>query len=275
MKYMDKILKFQELFSKSKNIAILTGAGISSESGIPTFRGIDGLWRKFDVKKLATLEAFNKNPLLIWEFYHYRRELISKNKPNKTHFVLVELEKKCKKENKKFSLITQNIDGFHTLAGSENVLEMHGNIWETRCTQCKDIIINKEIPICPALRGKGDPSLDFFDSNIPIKNLPHCKKCNGLLRPNVVWFNESLNPVIMNKINNILENCDFFLVIGTSSTVYPAARFIPQVNNRKIPIIEINTEITPNSSYCTLTFQEKASIILPKLLQIEIIEYNK
>lgn len=185
---------FRAVFEKSRNIVALTGAGISAESGVPTFRGSGGLWRTYKAQELATPEAFASNPSLVWEFYSYRRELVLTKQPNEAHKVLAETEKRLANEGRKLVVITQNIDELHRRAGSDNVIELHGTLFKTQCTKCGDIAENRNSPIVPALKGKGDPNPAEMDSKIPIRDLPHCNKCNGLLRPYVVWFGEPLDP---------------------------------------------------------------------------------
>ncbi|CAF1191619.1 unnamed protein product, partial [Didymodactylos carnosus] len=206
--------EFHSLLSKSKSIVVLTGAGVSAESGVPTFRGEGGLWRKYQATDLATPQAFHKNPSLVWEFYHYRRELVQTKHPNPAHYALVEAEKRFKSEGKHFCLITQNVDGLHHRAGSENLLEMHGNLFYVRCTneKCQKIEENHDSPICDALKDKGAPNPDTKSAEIPVEKLPRCKHCSSLLRPHIVWFGEALWPDVLEKIENEQEKCDLFIV---------------------------------------------------------------
>jgi len=260
--------KFHSAIADAKYVAVLTGAGVSAESGVPTFRGAGGYWRKWQAQDLATPQAFSKNPSLIWEFYHYRRETVSKCKPNRAHLALAAFEKRMEKEKKKFILLTQNIDRLHHAAGSKNIVEIHGTLWVTRCTQCLDERENRKIPMCAALEGKGAPNPEAQDASIPLKDLPSCEKCGGLLRPAVVWFNENLNEQIMQHVNEVLSQCDLFLVIGTSSVVYPAALFAPRVSQRGVEVAEFNIETTPATSDCTYAFQGKCGDTLPSALEI-------
>ncbi|XKL68667.1 hypothetical protein PGB90_006436 [Kerria lacca] len=243
--------KFKQVLNQSKNILILTGAGVSAESDIPTFRGSGGFWRKYRSQSLATPEAFKKSPSLVWEFYHYRRELVLTKKPNKAHLAIAEFEKRCQNENREVTIITQNIDGLHSEAGSKNVIELHGSLFKTRCTVCNDIQINKDSPICSALKNKGAPDVDNINyEEIPIHDLPKCKKlnCGGLLRPHIVWFGENLHTDVLIETEKVLQNCDVCLVVGTSSVVYPAASFALRLAKRGVPVAEFNIEITPNTS---------------------------
>lgn len=238
---------FKEVLSKSNNIVAVTGAGISAESGIPVFRGPGGFWRKYRATDLATPEAFRANPSLVWEFYHYRRTVAFAAQPNKAHLALAKYEEICKKDGRKLTVITQNVDGLHIRAGSENVIEMHGSLRKIICTKCKEIEVNTDNPINETFRGRGEPSNMDEDSKSPIprEDLPKCKKCNSLARPYIVWFGESLEPEVMRKSRELIENCDLCLVIGTSSVVYPAAMFAPTVVRRGKPVAEFNLNEEP------------------------------
>ena len=158
----------REKIASARSLAVLTGAGISADSGVPTFRGADGLWRNFRAEDLATPEAFERDPRLVWEWYNWRRELIAAKTPNPAHTAVVEFERRCPH----FWLITQNVDGLHRAAGSEKLSEIHGNIWKVRCTACGVIEDNHDVPI---------------------RILPSCRHCQALLRPHIVWFGESLS----------------------------------------------------------------------------------
>ncbi len=223
---------------KAKKVVALTGAGISAESGIPTFRGKNGLWEGYRVEDVATPEAFDNDSRLVWRFYEERRKNIARAKPNKGHIILAKLEKFYD-----FWVITQNIDGLHLKAGSNNVIELHGNIWRVKCTQCGIRYYNYEVPL----------------SSIP----PKCKRCGGLLRPDVVWFNEPVYGI--DKAYELSANCDIMLVIGTSSLVYPAA-YLPRLAwSHDAKIVEINPKKTPVSEFADYVFREKATIVLEEI----------
>jgi len=175
----------------ARAVAVLTGAGISADSGVPTFRGADGLWRTYRAEDLATPEAFARDPRLVWEWYNWRRELIATKSPNAAHYALVDLERRVER----FWLITQNVDGLHPAAGSQKLSEIHGNIWKVRCTQCGHVGTNRAVPI-------------------PIP--PRCPTCNGLLRPHIVWFGESLDPADLERSLAAVRSCEVLLIIGTS-----------------------------------------------------------
>ncbi len=233
--------KAVNLLKNAQKVVVLTGAGISAESGIPTFRGKDGLWKKFRAEDLATPEAFQKNPSLVWQWYQYRQELILKCQPNPAHKTIALMEQYFKDN---FSLITQNVDNLHQRAGSKRVIEFHGNIFKTRCTKC-----NKQF-----LYGEYE--------NTP---LPRCPNCNGLLRPNVVWFGESLDPNILYKAFTLSSETDLFFAIGTSGVVYPAASLPEIAKSSKAKVIEVNIEKTPISYIADEILLGKAGEILPKL----------
>ncbi|CAB4066664.1 SIRT5 [Lepeophtheirus salmonis] len=199
---------FKDIFSRSKNIVVLTGAGISAESGVPTFRGPGGYWRKYQAQNLATPEAFRADPSLVWEFYHYRREVMLSKQPNPAHIALARLEKKLKEEEgglKKLIIITQNIDELHKRAGSTNILELHGSLFRVRCTSCGIESLNYDSPICQSLLGKGAPEPHVPRAGILKKDLPSCTECGGLIRPAVVWFGERLNDRILGEAQRCYE----------------------------------------------------------------------
>ncbi len=225
-------------------IRVLTGAGISAESGIPTFRGKDGLWKKYDPMELATPEAFRRDPKLVWEWYDWRRQLIAEAQPNEGHKVLAQMEK----EFPDFWLITQNVDGLHQKAGSEKVIELHGNIWKVKCIRC----------------GK-----ENYDYRTPLPEIPpKCDSCGGLLRPGVVWFGESLPMDALQKAYELSKEAEVFIVVGTSAQVYPAAE-LPLVAKRNgARLVEVNPEETPLTPYADISLREKASTGLKRVLEL-------
>lgn len=224
-------------------IVAFTGAGISAESGIPTFRGKDGLWKKFKVEELATPEAFFRNPKLVWEWYDWRRQLIAKAEPNEAHKILVKMEE----EFPDFFLITQNVDGLHQRAGSKKVVELHGNIWKVRCVDC------------------GQESYDY---RTPLPEIPpRCEKCGGLLRPGVVWFGEMLPLDALEEAYRLSREADIFIVIGTSGVVYPAAELPYVAKEHGAQVMEVNPEKTPISRIADIIYEEKASTGLKKVYE--------
>ncbi|MBI1911034.1 MAG: NAD-dependent deacylase [Deltaproteobacteria bacterium] len=239
---MNELLeKIKERLKSSRSPVILTGAGISAESGVPTFRGPGGLWRDFKPEELATPTAFEKDPRLVWEWYDWRRSIIAGIKPNPAHYALAELEGRCSN----FTLITQNVDGLHRLAGSKKVLELHGSIWRVRCIECAKLSENRDVPI---------------------KILPLCE-CGGILRPDVVWFGEMLDENILNQAFEASKRADFMLVVGTSGIVQPAASLASTGRRAGAFMVEINPEPTPLSGIMDARFTEKAGDVLPMLIR--------
>jgi len=214
-----ELAEFSSVLSKAKKITVLTGAGISAESGIPTFRGAGGLWRTWSAMELATPQAFAADPSLVWEFYHYRRCVVANSTPNMGHYALSMLQQQCENEGKNFTVITQ-----------------------------------------------GAPDPDTKDARIPVAELPHCRKCNGLLRPHLVWFGECLDPAVLDRAENALINCDLLLVVGTSAVVQPAAGFAPIVQGGGGVVAEFNIEDTPISRSCRYKFHGPSSKTLPQAL---------
>ncbi|XP_073188022.1 NAD-dependent protein deacylase sirtuin-5, mitochondrial isoform X1 [Lepidochelys kempii] len=267
-RWLTDMADFREVFAKAKHIAIITGAGVSAESGVPTFRGLGGYWRKWQAQELATPEAFARNSSRVWEFYHYRRELMLSKQPNPAHVAIAECEARLSKQGRSVVVITQNIDELHRKAGTKHLLEIHGSLFKTRCTSCGNVAKNYKSPICPALAGKGAPDPEIEDAKIPVENLPRCEEqgCNGLLRPHVVWFGETLNSDILTEVENELEICDLCLVVGTSSVVYPAAMFAPQVSARGVPVAEFNMQATPATNRFRFHFPGPCGTTLPPAL---------
>lgn len=227
----------------AKSITVLTGAGISAESGIPTFREAKtGLWVNYRPEDLATPEAFQKAPELVWKWYNWRRSLIDRAMPNAGHRALVELEKRTPQ----FSLITQNIDGLHQLAGNTQPIELHGNIFRVRCTGENVVFEN------PCDTGE---------------MLPHCPSCGGLLRPDVVWFGEKMPGNALDKAVAASEACDLFLSVGTSALVEPAASLPFLALRRSASLVEINPEATPLTVYAKYYFPSNAGAALPALVR--------
>ena len=226
----------------ARHVAVLTGAGISAESGVPTFREAQtGLWAKYDPQELATPEAFQRNPKLVWEWYAWRRELVNKAAPNAGHQALVALAELVPQ----FTLITQNVDGLHQRAGSQNVICLHGNIMETKCFAL------------------GHPISDWPESDeLP----PRCPECGSLLRPNVVWFGENLPADALETAVHAARSCDVFLSIGTSALVHPAASLPLLAVENSAFLIEINPQPTPLSRWADVTLSGAAGEVLPLLL---------
>lgn len=230
-----------EKIKNSKKIVFVTGAGISQESGIPTFRGKDGLWRKYDVMQLATIDAFYKNPKLVWEWYNERRNGIFLAKPNPGHIAIAELERYVD-----VVVLTQNIDGLHQRAGSTNVFELHGSIIRIKCTVCdyKEEIQNK---------------LENF--------LPICK-CGNILRPDVVWFGEALPHDVWTKAIIHASQCDLMIIAGTSLVVSPANTLPIYAKQNNAFLIEVNPEETVMSSEMDYFVRSSSAVSLPEFVSI-------
>jgi NAD-dependent deacetylase len=230
----------RQWIAEANAIAILTGAGISAESGVPTFRGDGGLWREHRAEDLATPDAFARDPKLVWEWYDWRRGIIAQAAPNAAHRALVQLEIR----KPRFTLITQNVDGLHDLAGNGKILKLHGDIWRLRCTECGANFPNRRVPL---------PKMP-----------PHCA-CGGLARPGVVWFGEPLPDGIMKEAEHAAGGAEVFLVVGTSAVVYPAASLIPFAKQAGAKVIEVNPEPTAATAIVDCALQGPAGEILPQL----------
>lgn len=225
-------------------ITVLTGAGVSAASGVPTFRGSDGLWKNFRPEALATAEAFGRDPSLVWEWYAWRRFRIAACEPNAAHRVLADWSLRFPN----FKLITQNVDGLHERAGTANTIRLHGSIWEVSCWQ-----------------GCAKSPKRWRDDTVSFKELPpRCPYCTGLIRPGVVWFGETLETDVVSQAWNAAK-CDIFFTIGTSSQVYPAAGFVEQARKNGAFTVEINPEATPATSTVDLPLRGGAETILPEI----------
>lgn len=234
---------FLNLIRRAKRVAVLTGAGISAESGVPTFRGSDGLWAKFRPEELATVEAFMDNPRLVWEWYLYRRDLMNKVAPNAGHFALVEMEKVFAD----FTLITQNVDGLHRRAGSKNILELHGNVSLNKCFECQKPY---------------EGEIDLAGGE-----LPRCQ-CGGKIRPDVVWFGELLPPAAINGAFEASRRAELFFAVGTSAIVHPAASLPLEAKRGGAYLVEINLEPTPLTAFADFTLQGKSGETLPQIMEL-------
>lgn len=232
-----------QALTKAERVVALTGAGASKESGIPTFREAQtGLWAQYDPMELATPQAFQRNPALVWDWYRWRRELIGGAQPNAGHYALVEIERRLPE----FTLITQNVDGLHAQAGSQTVIELHGNIHRSKCFD--------EDRILEAWDQDGD-------------GLPRCPACGGLARPDVVWFGENLPPGVIEQSLDLAANADVFLSIGTSGMVQPAASLPRYALENGGLVVEINPDKTPLTPMVDVFLQGAAGEILPELVQ--------
>jgi len=224
----------------ARSIVFFTGAGISAESGIPTFRGKDGIWNKLKPEELANFSAFMKNPDMVWEWYNHRKKIIHESQPNNGHMTIAELQNYFD-----VTVVTQNIDNLHRRAGSKKIFELHGNIERNYCVDCKKFY-NEELDF-----GSGVPKCD----------------CGGLIRPDVVWFGEYLPEDQFEGSEKASINSDIFFIVGTSAVVYPAAGLVSTAKQSGSALVEINIEETEISSYADYSFFGEAGIVLPKILQ--------
>lgn len=231
----------RDLLRSASRIAALTGAGISAESGIPTFRGSGGLWRRYKAENLATPGAFARNPKLIWEWYNWRREVIAGLEPNAGHRALAKIEDGARE----FTLITQNVDGLHDRAGSRNILKVHGDIWTIRCTVC---------------------CAERTDFCTPLGAIPPLCSCGGLERPGVVWFGEALPERVWARAQRAAMETDILLVVGTSAVVYPAAGLVNVAKSAGAKVVEINIAETPVSGLVHYSLRAPAAEVLPQLI---------
>lgn len=232
---------------RSSRLVALTGAGISSESGIPTFRdALEGLWAKYDPTDLATPEAFERDPETVTRWYDWRRLKYLDAQPNPGHRALARLGALFESEGRAFTLVTQNVDRLHQLAGSREVIELHGTIWVWRCSRC-----GEEAEV----RGEAFPSYP-----------PLCG-CGGARRPGVVWFGEMLPEGALRAASNAAGSCDLFMSIGTSAVVYPAAGLAHLARARGARVLEVNTDATPLSSLVDWSLQGRCGTLLPMLVE--------
>ena len=231
---------------EARAVVVLTGAGVSAESGIPTFRdAMEGLWAKFDPGQLATPGAFARDPEMVSRWYDWRREKCAAAKPNPAHLALARFEKHFAKQKLGFTLLTQNVDRLHQAAGSDNVVELHGTLWVWRCTQC---------------------GVEREERAAPFKEYPPRCSCGGTRRPAVVWFGETLPEPALEQARDALEACDFFFSIGTSAAVEPAASFIHTARHHGAKTGEINRDATSISGVVNWSLRGKAGEILPELV---------
>jgi NAD-dependent deacetylase len=232
-----------ERIREAGHLACVTGAGVSAESGVPTFRDSQtGLWAKFKPEELATAEAFQRNPRLVWEWYAWRRGLVARAAPNPAHLALAEFERRLPR----FTLVTQNVDGLHQRAGSRNVIELHGNITRAKC-------FDDGLPVSQWEEGAGVP--------------PRCPRCGGLLRPDVVWFGEMLPVDAIEAATAAMQDCDVCFSVGTSAVVQPATSLPELAKARGAILVEINPAPTPLTLRCDYSLQGLAGEILPALVR--------
>jgi NAD-dependent deacetylase len=237
------ILRLAELLKQARRVTVVTGAGVSAASGVPTFRGSGGLWRNYRAEELATVAAFDRDPSLVWEWYTWRRELVAAAKPNRAHEVLAAWSRRFAR----FRLVTQNVDGLHERAGTENVIRFHGSLWEVSCrASCGRV---------PARWRQERPFLE-----LP----PRCTECGGHLRPAVTWFGETIDPEVLAAASKALD-CDVCIAVGTSAVVYPAAGLVTGAGALGAYTAEINPEATPASRAVDVAIAGPAAAVLDEL----------
>jgi NAD-dependent deacetylase len=244
MKGENELQSLVERMREGPRITVMTGAGISAASGIPTFRGKDGFWKNHRAEELATPQAFARDPKFVWEWYDMRRQKVRECRPNRGHEVIAAWSKRYPG----FTLITQNVDGLHERAGTENVIRFHGSLWEVGCWE--------ECSSSP---------FRWRDDTVPFPTLPPpCPYCGGILRPGVVWFGEGIDPQVLEDSMHAVD-CDVFFTIGTSSIVHPAASMVSAAHQRGAFTVEINPEPTPAASSLDLCLLGKAEEVLDQL----------
>ncbi len=225
--------------ASARSLAVITGAGISAESGIPTFRGKDGLWRNYKAEELATPEAFERSPSVVWEWYDMRRGVCASAKPNPAHFAVADMERTIED----FLLITQNVDGLHCRAGSKKLLEIHGNIWKARCMKCRSV---------------------FEVNETPLKENPVRCKCGSIARPYIVWFGERYEEGILERASEFLSRTDFLIVIGTSGMVTTPVWLVQIADKAGAYIVDINIEPSLVTGIADHFLEGKAGLVLPE-----------
>lgn len=238
------------LIKRAKTIAILTGAGVSKESGVPTFRdAMEGLWAQYDPQQLATPQAFAANPKLVWEWYAWRRKMVSRSKPNPGHIALAQLADM----KPDVHLITQNVDDLHEQAGSRDVLHLHGNIALNKCSR----------------NCQGNPTyVDLQTIQEPDASPPLCPHCGAYLRPDVVWFGEILPEYELQQALHYSRTCDVMLVVGTSGLVSPASQLPELARQARAAVIEVNPEASAISRIATVHLKGRSGEMLPLLLNV-------
>ena len=235
--------------ARASRITVLTGAGVSAASGVPTFRGAGGLWRQFRAEDLATPDAFRRNPQLVWEWYESRRAIVAACTPNAAHDVLARWSRE-----RGSTVITQNVDDLHVRAGTRGLIRLHGSLWELKCS-------GHGLPA----REVGPPCSGVWrDERVPLPLPPRCPACGALARPGVVWFGEALDDAVLGAAVTA-TSCDLFITIGTSAVVYPAAGLLQDARRAGAVTAEINLEPTPASGLVDIAVAGGAEAILPQL----------
>jgi NAD-dependent protein deacetylase/lipoamidase len=253
------IARARTLVADAERVLVLTGAGISAESGVPTFRGPEGLWKSFRPETLATPEAFARDPRLVWEWYGWRRARVAACAPNAAHLAIARFAQSRGAE-RPVTIATQNVDGLHRLAAGgdasaapSGLLELHGSLFRVRCTRCAHR---------PGGNGVHHDTIDASS----VETLPRCERCGALLRPDIVWFGEALDPAVLGEAWAEAERADVCLVIGTSAVVYPAAGLADVTRQAGGAVIEVNPEPTPLTAASTVSLRSTATAAVPSIL---------
>lgn len=245
------LTRARSLIREAGQVVALTGAGVSAESGVPTFRGPGGLWKQWRAEDLATPEAFARDARLVWEWYGWRRSVVMQCMPNAAHRALAAASAR----NGAFRVVTQNVDGLHAEASRASdasappPVELHGSLFRIRCTRC----------------GDGRDDRDAIDAT-SLETLPHCARCRAIMRPDIVWFGESLDPSVLGEAIRLASAADVCLVIGTSALVHPAAGLADLTRRAGGSVIEVNVADTPLTHGATVALRGSAAAIVPELL---------
>jgi len=235
-----KLEDIPQAFARARRVAVITGAGVSAESGVPTFRGEEGLWRNFRAEELATPAAFARDPQLVWDWYDWRRGICAKAEPNSAHLTIAAMEQ----HYPEFLLITQNVDGLHNRAGSKKIAEIHGNIWKARCTKCSSKF---EIP------------------ETPLTEMPRCPDCKSLARPHIVWFGESYDVDLLESVLQFLSRTELVLVAGTSGMVPMPVYLTQHAMQAGAHAVDVNLEDSQLTPVVDASLRGKAGDVLPDL----------
>ncbi|XP_054285007.1 NAD-dependent protein deacylase-like isoform X2 [Macrosteles quadrilineatus] len=256
---------FRTLLREAKHLVVITGAGISR--GVPAYSEAWGPWRNFYATDLDNDYTFENLPFLVWQFTHYRRESILKAGPNAAHKVLADYEEHLRTEGKgrNLTIITTNFDGLHIQAGSQNVIEVCGSLFKTRCLKCGKVLENRNQPMWPSLAGKGDPNAHDY-TQVEEDVLPHCE-CGGRLRPHILFQGESISKQVIYQAEDVLRVADLCMVIGSSGELAPVDEFAPTLAGRGVPVAELNLLNTDLTIYYQYQFKGDCVEILPHIIQ--------
>jgi NAD-dependent deacetylase len=239
----EQLARAAEYVRGAERLVVLSGAGVSAESGVPTFRGAEGLWEGHAITDVASPAGFRRDPQTVWRFYNQRRAHLVPIVPNPGHLALVELERRW---GQRFVLVTQNVDGLHRLAGSQRMLELHGNLRWVRCTHCSY---------------RAERGLE------PLGDLPRCATCSALLRPDIVWFGEALDENVWGTALLAVQECSCLIVAGTSAVVYPAAGLIPLARRSGARVIEVNLTRAADTDSVDVALEGPSGVVLPELVR--------